>query len=271
MSRPKSALYLPLFDDLAEPREAARVAAEAEAEGWDGCFVWDQLSWREPARRIADAWITLAAMAAATERIRLGPMVTPLPRRRPAKVARETATLDRLSCGRLTLGVGIGSDDFGSELSRTAKQLDDRLRGQMLDEAVSVLRAAWSGAAVHHHGEHYTVDDMRFLPAPVQPAGVPIWAAGFPGSRKPLRRGAMLDGFFPANVENPDQLAAIAAAIAELRGPAAGPHDHAVALPAEKDPDPYLRAGASWWLVDFDPGVRVETVRAVLRNGPGPR
>ncbi len=88
MSRLRSALWLPLFDDLADPRVVARLAAEAEAAGWDGCLVWDQLHWRGPVRPTADPWIALAAMATATERLRLGPMVTPLPRRRPAKVAR---------------------------------------------------------------------------------------------------------------------------------------------------------------------------------------
>ena len=206
MSRLRSALWLPLFEDLADPRVVARVAAAAEEAGWDGCFVWDQLSWRAPVREVADPWIALAAIATATERLRLGPMVTTLPRRRPAKVARETATLDRLSDGRLTLGVGIGSDRFAAELSRTGEQLDDRQRGQMLDESLAILTAAWSGEPVHHRGEHYTVDDIEFLPRPVQRPGVPVWAAGFPGNAKPIRRAARLDGFFPANLEHPDQL-----------------------------------------------------------------
>ncbi len=102
----RSALWLPLFDELADPIVVARLAAEAEEAGWHGVFVWDHLRWREPVRAVADPWITLAAVATATERLRFGPMVTPLARRRPAKVARETATLDRLSGGRLTLGVG---------------------------------------------------------------------------------------------------------------------------------------------------------------------
>ena len=126
MSRLRSALWLPLFDELADPLVVARLAAEAEEAGWHGCFVWDQLRWRAPVRQVADPWITLAAIATATERLRLGPMVTPLARRRPAKVARETATLDLLSGGRLILGVGIGSDRFAAELSRTGEQLDDR-------------------------------------------------------------------------------------------------------------------------------------------------
>jgi alkanesulfonate monooxygenase SsuD/methylene tetrahydromethanopterin reductase-like flavin-dependent oxidoreductase (luciferase family) len=110
--------------------------------------VWDQLRWREPIRHIADPWITLAAIAAATEQVRLGPMVTPLARRRPAKVARETATLDRLSGGRLILGVGLGGDQFAGEFSKTGEELDDRVRGEMLDEALEILSAAWSGEPV---------------------------------------------------------------------------------------------------------------------------
>jgi alkanesulfonate monooxygenase SsuD/methylene tetrahydromethanopterin reductase-like flavin-dependent oxidoreductase (luciferase family) len=131
----KSALWLPLFDELADPLTVARVAAEAEEAGWHGVFVRDYLRWRPPVRHAADPWITLAAVATATERVRLGPMVTALPRRRPAKVARESATLDLLCRGRLTLGVGIGSDRFAGELSKTGEQLDDRSRSEMLDEA----------------------------------------------------------------------------------------------------------------------------------------
>jgi alkanesulfonate monooxygenase SsuD/methylene tetrahydromethanopterin reductase-like flavin-dependent oxidoreductase (luciferase family) len=108
-------------DELADPALVARLAADAEEAGWYGVLVWDHVRWRPPVRQVADPWITLAAIATATERPRLGPMVTPLARRRPAKVARETATLDRLSGGRLILGVGLGSDRFGSELSNTRR------------------------------------------------------------------------------------------------------------------------------------------------------
>jgi hypothetical protein len=122
----RSGLFVPIFDALADPALVARLAAEAEEAGWDGIFLWDHVRWREPVLEVADAWITLAAIATATQTIRLGPMVTPLARRRPVKVARETATLDRLSGGRLTLGVGLGSDRSGNELSITGEELDDR-------------------------------------------------------------------------------------------------------------------------------------------------
>ena len=226
----RSALWLPLFDDLADPVAVARLAAEAEEAGWHGFFVWDHLSWRAPVREVADPWITLAAVATATECLRLGPMVTPLARRRPAKVARETVTLDTLSGGRLTMGVGLGSDRFGVEFSGTGEQLNDRMRSQMLDEALQILAAAWSGRPVHHRGAHYTIDGLRFLPRPVQQPGVPVWVAGFPGNARPLRRAAQYDGFFPVNLEHPDQLAEITAAIAGSRRDTASPFDIAIAL-----------------------------------------
>jgi alkanesulfonate monooxygenase SsuD/methylene tetrahydromethanopterin reductase-like flavin-dependent oxidoreductase (luciferase family) len=265
----RSALWLPIFDALADPAVVARVAAEAEEAGWHGFFVWDHLRWRAPVQQVADPWISLAAIATATERLRLGPMVTPLARRRPAKVARETATLDRLSGGRLTLGVGLGSDRFGSELSKTGEQLDDRLRGQMLDEALEILTAAWSGEPVDHHGEHYTVDGVQFLPRPVQQPGVPVWIAGYRGNAKPLRRAARYDGFFPANLEHADQLAEIVATITNLRQPPKEPYDFVVGLAPGTDPAPYAGAGATWWLVGFPwDTVSLDQVRGVLRDGP---
>ena len=265
----RSALYLPIFDALADPAVVARLAAEAEEAGWHGVFVWDQVRWRAPVRQVADPWITLAAIATATHQLRLGPMVTPLARRRPAKVARETATLDRLSGGRLTLGVGLGSDRFANEFSKTGEQLDDRLRGQMLDEALEILTAAWSGAPVHHRGRHYTVDGVQFLPRPVQQPGVPVWTAGFPGNRKPLRRAARHDGFFPANLDHPDQLAEVVAIITDLRRHSTAPYDFAVGLPPGTDPAPYAAAGATWWLVEFPPdALSLDLVRGVLRDGP---
>ncbi|MGD8169061.1 LLM class flavin-dependent oxidoreductase [Herbiconiux sp. P16] len=268
MTRLRSALWLPLFDELADPRVVARLAADAEQAGWDGCFVWDHLTWRAPVTQVADPWIALAGIATATERLRLGPMVSPLPRRRPAKVARETTTLDWLSGGRLTLGVGLGSDRFGGELSKTGEQLDDRTRGRMLDESLEILAGAWSGEPVRHRGEHYTVDVVAFLPRPVQRPGVPVWAAGLPGNGRPIRRAARLDGFFPVNLEHPDQLAEAVATLTELRAGAMTTYDIAIGLPVGVDPEPYARVGATWWLPEFDPDVQLDVVRGVLRDGP---
>ena len=269
----RSGLFLPLFDELADPATVARLSFEAEEAGWHGLFVWDHVRWPEPVLAVADPWITLAAVATATERVRLGPMVTPLARRRPVKVARETATLDQLSGGRLTLGVGLGSDRFAGEYSITGEELDDRRRGQMLDESLDILAAAWSGEPVHHRGDHYTVDSMRFLPRPVQRPGVPVWVAGFYGNPRPLRRAARYQGFIPVNLEHPDQLAQIVADLTELRQ-AAGtastqPYDVIAALPPGKDPAPYAAAGATWWLVEFPAeAATVDRVRAVIHDGP---
>jgi alkanesulfonate monooxygenase SsuD/methylene tetrahydromethanopterin reductase-like flavin-dependent oxidoreductase (luciferase family) len=269
-----SAIWLPIFDALADPITVARLAGEAEASGWHGVFVWDHLRWRAPVRQVADPWITLAAIASATERVRLGPMVTPLARRRPTKVARETATLDRLSGGRLTLGIGLGSDTSGSELSKTDEQLDDRRRAAMLDESLAILGAAWSGETVHHHGEHYTVDGIQFLPRPVQTPGVPVWVAALPGRVNPLRRAARHDGFFPVNLDHPDQLAEMLAVITDLRAEtdrAETAYDVAVGLPLGADPMPYVAAGATWWMPELDPmTMSLDLVRGVIRDGPVP-
>lgn len=266
---------MPLFDELADPALVARIAAEAEEAGWDGFFLWDHVRWREPVQAVADPQITLAAIATATERLRLGPMVTPLARRRPVKVARETATLDLLSGGRLTVGVGLGSDRFAAEYSKTGEELDDRVRAEMLDESLEILAAAWSGEPVRHRGKHYTVDEMRFLPTPVQRPRVPVWVAGFFGKQAPLRRAARHQGFFPVNLEHPDQMAEIVAGLGELRGRSGAdrddPFDVVAALPPGTDPSAYLAAGATWWMVEFEPdSARADLVRGVIREGPGP-
>jgi alkanesulfonate monooxygenase SsuD/methylene tetrahydromethanopterin reductase-like flavin-dependent oxidoreductase (luciferase family) len=267
----RSGLFVPLFDELANPLVVARLAAEAEEAGWDGFFVWDHVRWRPPVVDVADPWITLAAVATATERIRLGPMVTPLARRRPVKVAKETATLDRLSGGRFTLGVGLGSDRFGDELTITGEELDDRRRAGMLDESLEILAAAWSGDTVHYRGEHYMVGGMRFLPRPVQRPGVPIWVAGYYGSARPLRRAARYQGFFPVNLRHPDQLAEIVTAITMLRGHAgtdiAERYDIVTEIEPGQDPTPYAAAGATWCLAAFPPDtITVDLVRGVIRD-----
>jgi alkanesulfonate monooxygenase SsuD/methylene tetrahydromethanopterin reductase-like flavin-dependent oxidoreductase (luciferase family) len=269
----RSGLFLPIFDALADPAVVARLSAEAEEAGWHGVFVWDHVRWREPVVDVADAWITLAAIATATERIRLGPMVTPLARRRPVKVARETATLDRLSGGRLTLGVGLGDESSGNEYSMTGEELDKKRRARMLDEALEILVAAWSGEPVHHRGRHYTVDGMRFLPRPMQRPGVPVWVGGTYGHAKPLRRAARHQGFFPVNLEHPDQLAEMVGDLTALRREAGRDDDElydvVASLPPGTDPAPYASAGATWWVVEFPwDAVSDDQVRGVIRDGP---
>jgi alkanesulfonate monooxygenase SsuD/methylene tetrahydromethanopterin reductase-like flavin-dependent oxidoreductase (luciferase family) len=264
----RSGLWFPLFEELAEPATVARLGAEAEEAGWHGVFVWDQLRWRAPIRAVADPWISLTAIAAATETIKLGPMVTPLARRRPVKVARETATMDRLSGGRLIVGVGLGGDSFAAEFSKTGEELDDRVRAEMLDEAIEILITAWTGEPVNHRGKHYLVDDVQFLPRPVQRPRIPVWTAAFPGNMKPLRRAARYDGFFPVNLENVEQFAQAVATIRDLRGDSTAPYDVAVELPPGTDVAPYAEAGATWWMTELEPGTSVDEVRSVIREGP---
>ncbi len=143
----------------------------------------------------------------------------------------------------------------------------------MLDESLEILAAAWSGEPVHHRGDHYTVDGMRFLPRPVQRPGVPVWVAGYYGKPRPVRRAARHQGFFPLGLDHPEQLAEIVARLAALRREAGRdptePYDVVVALPPGDDPAPYAAAGATWWLVEFPwDAPSIDQVRAVIRDGP---
>ena len=265
----KSAVWLPLFDALADPRVVVRIAVAAEEAGWHGLFVWDHVRWRSPVQALGDPWVTLAATAAVTQHIRLGPMVTPLARRRPGKVARETVALDVLSGGRLVLGAGLGSDAFGEEYRRFGEQTNPSTRAAMLDESLSILQRAWTGHPVHHHGRYYTIDDVTFLPRPAE-RRIPIWIAAFPGNDKPLRRAARHDGFFPVNLEHPEQLAHAMDTITALRSVNTSPYNVMVPSRPGADLTPYAAAGATWWATDFDrpDGLSVDTVLGVIRDGP---
>lgn len=264
----RAGVWLPLFDALSDPQAIVDLAVEAEETGWDGFFVWDHVNWRSPVRAVLDPWVPLAAVAAVTSRLLIGPMVTPLARRRPVRVARETAALDLLGDGRLILGVGVGSDRFGGEYSRTGEDNDEPTRAAMLDESLAILRQAWSGERVDHRGAHYTVDGLEFLPRPAQPT-IPVWVAGFPGKSRPRRRAATQDGFFPVNLTHPDELAEAVAAITPLREDPTSPYDYVVALERETDPAPFIEAGATWILTDVDPRtLDLEAVRELVRAGP---
>ncbi len=187
-------LGVPNGGDFADPRRLADLAHQAEAAGWDGFFLWDHVIRRRPWQAMVDPWVSLAAVAMQTDRMIIGPMVTPLARRRVSVVARQSATLDRLADGRLRLGVGLGAPD--DEFTRFGENAEPKRRARILDESLDALELLWSGKSVSYRGEHVIVDDVEFRPTPVN-GRVPIWVAGgWPGGA-PFRRAARFDGVWP--------------------------------------------------------------------------
>ena len=144
---------------------------------------------------MVDPWVALSAIALSTRRIRIGTTVTPLPRRRPWKLAREAASVDHLSGGRLILGVGIGGGE--AEWGAFSEETDLRKRGAMLDEALEILVGLWSGKRFHFEGAHYSIKETFFLPTPLQKPRIPIWVGAVWPNKPPLRRAASWDGVFP--------------------------------------------------------------------------
>jgi alkanesulfonate monooxygenase SsuD/methylene tetrahydromethanopterin reductase-like flavin-dependent oxidoreductase (luciferase family) len=242
-------IFLAPFGELAEPRLVADLAAQAEAAGWDGFFVWDHVAYREPVREVADPWVVLAAAAMVTERVLLGPMVTPLARRRPHQLARETVTLDRLSGGRLVLGVGLGSERTGEfDPARFGEEGDPRARARLLDDGLERLLEYWGGA---------------FEPPAVQRPRIPVWVALRWPSRRPLRRAARFEGAFPIDLPGPEALAELAAQLPDRPG-----YELVVTNPPEEDPAPWAAAGATWCLTGFGPQPSEAAVRATVAAGP---
>ena len=241
----RRAIFVAPFGELAEPRVLAQLAAETEAAGWDGFFVWDHLVYTEVSH-VADPWVAMAAIASATERVRIGPLVTPTPRRRVQKLARETVTLDRLSGGRLVLGVGIGGDRHG-EFGPFGDETEPRERARRLDADLERLTQLWAG---------------EFQPVPIQQARIPVWVAARWPNRRPLRRAARWDGVFPIDLPGPEALSEL---VAELPG---APFDVVITEPAGTDFGPWEAAGATWCLTGFGKDPREGEVRAAIEAGP---
>jgi alkanesulfonate monooxygenase SsuD/methylene tetrahydromethanopterin reductase-like flavin-dependent oxidoreductase (luciferase family) len=187
-------VFLPPFAEFAEPRRVVALAQQAETAGWDGLFLWDHML-AFPGMPVADPWVVMAAVATITQRIRLGALVTPLPRRRPWVLSRQMATLDQLSEGRLIGGIGLG-DDGWSEFSSFGDAVDPVTRGAMLDEALELLQRFLNGEPVSYDGLYYTVHSPALLPTPLQ-RPLPLWGAVRWPNRKPLARIARLQGCFP--------------------------------------------------------------------------
>jgi alkanesulfonate monooxygenase SsuD/methylene tetrahydromethanopterin reductase-like flavin-dependent oxidoreductase (luciferase family) len=261
---------LPNFGKFVDVRVLAELAAAAEAGGWDGFFVWDHLSPVFAPGRIvpaADPIVALTAIALATERIRFGTMVTPLPRRRVQKVAREFTTLDHLSNGRVILGVGMGEPP-AAEYEAFGEEPATRTRAQRLDESLAVLTAIWRGERVDYDGEQLHVHSDPLLPTPVQQPRIPIWvAARWPGGPGAYRRAARYDGVFPI-APDPNRDIVTAEQVAELRaalGDVPAGFEIAINGASELDPTACAEAGATWWIETY---FSVDEVKRRAAEGP---
>jgi len=249
----------------------------AEQAGWDGVFVWE-------AAYGVDAWSLLAAIAARTNRVRLGTMLTPLPWRRPWKVASQVATLDQLSDGRAILAVGVGAVD--TDLPDTGEVTELPGRAERMDEGIDLIRALWDGQR-EFHGRHYRYQTGRLdLAAAVRPVQkrIPLWVVGAWPRPRSMRRALRCDGIIPqyqvdGRAEGPDDARAVRAWLA---GHGAGPGFDIVAdgeTPAS-DPaaaaaavGPWADAGCTWWLetrweLPHDSEERMGQIRERLAAGP---
>ncbi len=259
-------IAVPCFGE--DPGALVDLGVEVERAGFDGYFLWDHMVFTNSGDGppILDPWMVLAVVAAKTSRIKLGTMVTPLPRRRPWQLARETTTLDRLSGGRLILGVGIGAPDYG-DFGIFGDPADRRERGELLDEGLDILAGLWSGERFSYQGRHFTIDPVRFTPTPVQRPRIPVWVAGVLPNKRPIERAARWDGMVPIRFDSGGLVRPSAADIAEvsgqigaMRGDSAG-YDLAVwaevAAGAGEVAElavPYAEAGANWWIETARPG-----------------
>jgi Luciferase-like monooxygenase len=265
-----------------EANEIVTMAREAEEAGWDGVFYWDGI-YIESAGPMFDPWAMLAAIATQTSHVRIGAMLTPVSRRRPWKLARETMTVDQLSGGRLVLPVGLGALDDGG-FGKVGEPTDRKTRAELLDEGLEILTGLWSGKPFSYKGKHYTLDEMTFLPPPVQQPRIPIWVVGAWPREKSLARVLRYDGLLPAKLDangsfadvTPGDLRAMKAYIEERRT-ATTPFDiiYEGRTPGDELAQaaeivrPYAEAGATWWMEAMWEAPNTPTdVRKRIQQGP---
>lgn len=277
----KFAIHIHNFGPWADPKAIAAVARDADEAGWDGVFVADHLiqTYQGKPQPLADPWIALAAIATATTRAKIGPMVTPLPRRRPWQLAGECVTLDHLSGGRLILGVGSG---IGDEFPPFGEEPSLAVRARMLDESLDVLTGLWRGESFSYDGEHYKLNDVTFLPTPVQRPRIPLWVAGHWPNKAPFRRAARYDGVFVdgpgvdwmvGEIIRPEDLRA-SVEYTQAHRQSSEPFDVVIGghtpgrLTAERF-KPYADVGATWWVEAVMTAFgTIDETRAKVREGP---
>jgi Luciferase-like monooxygenase len=266
-----------------DARSIIELTQEAEAADWDGVFIADAIDIGmgkdSPPFPWFDPWIVLAAMAMRTERIRIGTMITPVPRRRPWKLARETATLDHLSGGRLILGVGLGAAQDDGGFYKVGESTDLKVRAQKLDEGLAILAGLWSGKPFSFNGEHYRVEKMAMLPPPIQSPRIPVWVPGVWTKEKSMQRALNWDGIIPQKYRSmermtPDEVRELKHYIDQHRSQttpydivAGGTTPGSNRKQAIKKVRPFAEAGATWWL-ESSMMYSWEKLRERLKKGP---
>ena len=255
-------LSMSLSAELADPSVVAEIAVAAEAAGWDGVFVWDHL-WNRTGAPFADPFVMLAAIAVATERVRIGPLVVALPRRRPQLVAQAITSLDHLSDGRVVLGLGLGVDSYGEYGSFGEPADDDRARGRALDAGIELLAPMLAGEPVPAVGDRVTTVAGRQQPR------VPIWIAGrvgkSAGPRRVRRHG--LEGL--ALVSAASWTPGDVSRALDAGGLISGELDVALIGGDHPDVDALASAGVTWCIPEVYPGTTAAEALALARREPG--
>lgn len=284
------AAYVPNFGPYGDARALADLAYEAEEAGWDGFFLWDQVSkttLTPTVDAMVDPWIALAAIALRTRTIRLGTLVTPLPRRRPWVVARQAASLDHLSNGRLIFSAGAGGGYFDFEA--LGEPTDSRTLAAMLDEGLDVVAGLWSGEPYHHDGSYYHIKEAQCLPRPVQSPRIPIWIGGMWPAKAPMRRAARWNGVVPIGRDLPLNAMLTPSDMREIVLYVSSQPEYATPFEivhsgitegrdAAHDRDivaEYQQVGVTWWVEKILPerwgswtDWPLEAMRARIRQGP---
>jgi len=273
-------VHAPSIGEYADPQLLVQMAKAAEQAGWEAFFIWDHMLVDVHAPPpVVDSWVTLGAIAAATERLLIGAMVTAISRRRPWKLAREIATLDVLSNGRVVFGAGLGVPR-DAEFEIFGDEGDARIRAEYLDEGLDIIRGLLSGSPYSHQGAHYRIGEVTFAPKPV--GSVPFWIAGNWPNPKPFRRAARWNGVMPEKVGGrllePEDVCDMLKFIEARRPRLETDQTFDVVIGGFTDADEgraadrvklYQEAGATWWLERLHPD-RGDLASNLLRIEQGP-
>lgn len=256
----------------AGPQDLAALARDAEDAGWDAIFFWDGDWGLSP-------WVVLSAMAMQTSRIRFGAILHPLPWRQAWLFARDAATLDQLSGGRLIVALGLGAvdeEDWARGRTRFGAPVDRRLRAELLDEGLAVTTRLWQGGPVTFRGKHYQLEEFALRPRPVQSPRIPLWVVGVWGRQKSMERVLRCDGMLVDQGLQLADLQAIRSFAAEGRAPAL-PFDIVMEADTRGDAPEQARekvrgwaeAGVTWWLETmWSPPSTFIATRERIRQGP---